>query len=98
MAAPKPEDILKIATELDPDFAPFVSRWDIDVGEDWTGDPAVHVVVVLKDATIRAAWKIRVPYREELFETLLERVPGYFPYVGFSAESEAINPEEPVRV
>ncbi len=98
MITPNPDAIRAFAANLDPRFAENVSRWDVVVGEDWTGEPAIFVTIVLKDATIHSAWKTRGPYREQLFESLLREMPGYYPFIDFSAESDAVNPEKPVPV
>ncbi len=97
MSRPTPLEIHDIAANLDPEFAKAVSRWEVSVGEDSTGDPAIFVTVVFRDTAIHDAWKSRISYRDELFETLIDTYPDYYPFVGFSAESEAINPEQPVR-
>ena len=98
MARPRAEDIREIAIALDPEFAEAVSRWDIRVGEDWRGEPGVFVTIVLRDDGARAVWPTRDGYRTRLLQALLEALPeDYFPFISFSAESIALNPEIPVR-
>jgi len=97
MVRPDSEEIRRLAIELGPEVADAVSRWEIRVGDDWLGEPAIFVTVVFKDSQIHRAWKIRRPFRERLHDALLQRFPEYYPFIGFSAESVAINPEEPAK-
>ena len=96
MSDPTAEQIRDFAIRLDPSFAEAVGRWEIAVGEDSYGKPGLFITIVLRDATIRTAWKARDAFRWRLFDALLAEVPGYYPFIGFSAESIAINPESPV--
>lgn len=97
MGRPDPEEIRRLAIELGPELADAVSRWEITVGLDWLGEPSIDMIVVFKDSDIRRVWKIRRPFQERLFRALLDRYPDYYPFIAFSAESVAINPEEPAR-
>ncbi len=97
MSRPTPLEIHEVAANLDPEFAKAVSRWEVSVGEDSTGDPAIFVTIVFRDAAIHAAWPGRAAFRDRLRDLLFDIAPGYYPFIGFSAESEAINPEQPVR-
>lgn len=97
VSAPDVAEIRTIAEGLDPAFATAVRRWDVEVREDSSGQPAVFVVIVLKDEAIRSVWKSRNAYRERLFDRLLALAPDYFPFIRFDAESEALDPAQPAR-
>lgn len=97
MARPNPDAIRDLVEGLDPGFAETVARWEIDIGEDWLGEPAVHVTIVFKDARIRDVWKSKDDYRKRLERALRNYLPEHYPFIVFSAESVALNPEEPAR-
>jgi len=93
MSHPDPEEIRKAAIEVDPEFAKAVARWEIEVGEDWRGEPAVFVVIVLRDADVARVWRTRDAFRRRLRERLFELLPEeYYPFITFSAESESLDP------
>jgi hypothetical protein len=97
MARPDPDAIRKLAIELDPELAKSVSRWEIEVGEDWLGEPAIHVAIVLKDEDIRRLWKSRDAFRDRLRDALREFAPDYYPFIRFDAESVSLGPTQPAR-
>jgi hypothetical protein len=97
MARPDPGAIRELAIGLDPELAESVSRWEIDVGEDWLGEPAIHVAIVLKDSEVRRVWRARDEFRNRLRDELRAFAPDYYPFIRFDAESVALNPEEPAR-
>lgn len=84
--------------KVDSDYARAVSRFDIEVTDDSTGDPAIFVTVVFKDTDLYGAWPKRDAYREKIQDHLFEEWPDRYPYVTFSAESVAIDPEVPALV
>jgi hypothetical protein len=92
---PTVDDVREIALSLDPGFNRVVSRWEIEVGEDWLGEPGIFVKIVLRDSDLHAIWKSRIAFRNSLRRRLLDLYPDYFPFITFSAESIAINPEQP---
>ncbi|MFN0093403.1 MAG: hypothetical protein ACKVVT_01320 [Dehalococcoidia bacterium] len=94
---PSADDVRAFSQSLDPAFAENVSRWDVRVGEDHWGDPAIFVTAVLKDSHAHRAWGTLRGFEQRLFRALLERHPEYFPFVLFSAESEALDPLVPVK-
>lgn len=93
MSRPSPEAVREAAIAVDPEFAKSVARWEIEVGEDWLGKPAVFVKVVLRDRSLASVWDSLLTRRRRLVEQLLAVLPdAYFPYVSFSAESVALYP------
>jgi hypothetical protein len=97
MVRPDVDAIRELAIDLDPELANAVARWEIEVGEDWLGGPAIHLTIVFKDSEIRRVWKSRGAYRERLRDELLAMAPEHYPFIRFSAESEALNPDQPVQ-
>jgi len=95
---PTVEQIRETAIAIDPKFAKAVARWDIEVGRDWQGDPGVFVIIVLKDSEAHRVWESRRDYKDRLRNRLWAMLPeGYFPYITYSAESVALDPEIPAR-
>ena len=68
-----------------PDFVVSVS---FQLSEDWSGDPAAMVLVLLKDREKpdRAYWDDLVPYDQALVRVV--RQSGFLPYLNFRMESE----------
>jgi hypothetical protein len=97
MPQPDVDEIREFAVRLDPDLAKAVSRWEIEVGEDWLGELAIHVAVVFKDSEIRRVWTKREAFRKRLREGLRALAPDCYPFVRFDAESVALDPEQPAR-
>ena len=95
MAEPTVKEVMREIAATDPDFEAGVSRFDVRVGEDSNGLPGIFIKVVLADKTIREYWPHRNAFKEALRRRLWKRFPDSFPFVWFSAESEAINPEVP---
>ncbi|MFN0145703.1 MAG: hypothetical protein ACKVT1_04275 [Dehalococcoidia bacterium] len=93
MTLPTPEAIRDELVRLDPERAADVSRWEVEIGEDSVGDPAVFVTVVYRDDRLYAAWKRRREYTGLIEAGLTALLPGRWPYVTLSAESVAIDPE-----
>lgn len=93
--SPAVNDVLDEIAQVDPDYAKAVKRFEVQVKEDSTGDPAIFVTIVLKSRGIRAAWPKREPFRETIEERLSKNWPERFPYVTFSAESVWIDPQAP---
>jgi len=83
---PTQEQVDRIAAALSPD----VVRIRLDVGRDWSDDPAVYFRVILSDAASRrdrlseVARRVRSRLDEEL--SLWES--DHIPYVKFRSESE----------
>ncbi|MFN0093604.1 MAG: hypothetical protein ACKVVT_02360 [Dehalococcoidia bacterium] len=85
------QELRKIAPP--PEFAGTVARWDVQIRDDWAGDPATEVTVIIKDADLRRAWPHRRKYGRSISEKLRELLPERFPYVWFQSESPDIDPE-----
>ena len=71
---------------------PAVDRLDIEVRPDSTGEPAVFVTVVFRDADLREGWLRRNDLRASIRARLVEFVPELWPFVWFSAQTAAANP------
>ena len=87
------ETVRQRLAAIDHPLRDAVARWEITIGTDDTGEPAIDVVVVLYDADIRRVWRQRNILRDLVRDRLREIAPERWPYVTFSAESEALNPE-----
>ena len=72
---------------------PAIDRLDIEVRPDSTGEPAVFVTVVFKDADLYDGWLRRNDLRARLRKRLVEFVPELWPFVDFSAQTVAADPE-----
>jgi hypothetical protein len=85
--------VREIVESYDPRITEAAARIDIRVGEDWRGEPAVFVDIVLKDSEAYYVWPKILDHNRELTNRLLEVLPEeYFPFVGFNAESVALDP------
>jgi hypothetical protein len=92
------DEIRERLIALDPVRAKDVSRWEIKIGEDSLGEPAVHVTVVYRDDRLYHAWPEQEKYRERLWDELVRLFPDRWPYVIASAESVDADPTvAPVR-
>jgi hypothetical protein len=89
------DTVRDVALSLDPDMTAAASRWDVRVGQDWMGNPAVFVTLVFRDDAIGKVWRRREDYRRALRDRLFELLPeDYYPFIGFSAESVALDPDK----
>ncbi len=88
-----PDDVQRALEAIPDELRNAVSRWEIAIDEDWSGDPATHVRVLFKDAELIRAWPQRNRYRDRIRETLWNLLPDRIPYVLFSGETQAANPE-----
>lgn len=93
MATITEDEIRAELIALDPERAADVSRWDVEIGEDSVGGPAVFVTVVYRDDRLYGAWPSHGEYRKRIEARLDEVAPERWPFVWFSAESVAIDPE-----
>ena len=68
-----------------PDFVASVS---LRLSEDWSGDPAAMILVLLKDREKpdRAYWDGLIPYDQALVRVV--RQSGFLPYLNFRMEAE----------
>ena len=78
-------------------FARDVVRIRFNLGEDWTGDPAVYIRVVLTDEAGKeehlydVAQRVRRKVRGEI---KVEEI-GLHPYISFRSQSETVQYEDP---
>jgi len=73
-------------------FARDVVRIRFNLGEDWTGDPAVYIRVVLTDAASKEEYLYDVAQRvrrEVRNEIKVEEI-GLHPYFSFRSQSETV--------
>ena len=89
MAWKTAEDIREALADISD---PAIDRLDIEVRPDSTGEPAVFVTVVFRDADLREAWFRRNDLRARIRARLVEFVPELWPFVWFSAQTVAANP------
>lgn len=88
-------EVQKIAKSLAPD----VVRIDVEVGEDWAGEPAAFAMVILDDA---ATVKERLhPTAERVHNALWDQIEpleewGVFLYTSFRSRSEQAKIDERV--
>lgn len=63
-------------------------RWQL--GSDWTGDPAVRILLLLRnDVTPGKVFGEQLrPYEQALYDAVLETGSGYIPYITVRTESE----------
>jgi hypothetical protein len=78
---------------IDQPIVTAVANWDVRLDEDWSGDPAVYVMVTFKDSEIRAVWHARNALRAEIERRAARLFPDRISYVRFSAESIAMDPD-----
>lgn len=88
------DDIRRRLADINDPLVGAVARWEVSFGVDDAGEPVVDVVIVLRDAELKRVWKRRGQLRQLVRARLQEDLPRRWPYVSFSAESEALNPEE----
>ena len=81
------QKIIELLTALDPKHE-TVSRWRVQHGEDWDGDPSTTVWVIVYDPEIPYA--VTSKLRERVKETIYEHVPmtERWVHVRFQAEPE----------
>jgi hypothetical protein len=92
MEAMTADEIRERLIALDQEKAKDVSRWEIKVGEDSLGEPAVFVTVVFRDDRAHAGWVSWTDYRHAIERRLRSLLPPYWPYVWPSAESVMTDP------
>jgi hypothetical protein len=82
------------------ELSDFVTDFAIKAGLDSSGDPAVWVWVITKDAPESEFLKQARQIRPQVQETLQEADIGRWPYIGFRSESEQheLEAEELTRV
>jgi len=94
-------EVEKAVDQVIKTLGPEVVRVRYNVGEDWTGDPALYFRVVLADSAVnvrdldsvgRVAERIRRPFFEQLQP--LERW-GLFPHFNFRTISEEDQLKDP---
>ena len=68
----------------------FVASVSFRLAEDWSGDPAVMILVLLKDhdKPDKVYWDSLMPYDQQLSQAVYQALPGYLPYLNFRMESE----------
>lgn len=68
----------------------FVASVSFRLAEDWSGDPAVMILVLLKDHAKpdKAYWDALVPFDQKLSQAVYQAQPDYLPYLTFRMESE----------
>ena len=79
-------------------LAPDVVRIRHDIGEDWSGDPAIHFRVILSDSA-SAPENLRNAMRRVTSQLEAEVKPyelGLIPYFSFRSESEQAELKEKV--
>jgi hypothetical protein len=79
-----------------PPEADAIARMDVSVREDSGGDPAVYATVVFHSSGARRAWPRRAEIERHVRDVLRRAVPDLWPYIGFSADDDALNPEAPI--
>jgi hypothetical protein len=80
------------------DLGPTVVRVNYNIGEDTTGDPAIHFRVVLTDNAARREVIGRTT--RSIMDTVTERLAplpkwGLFPYFSFRSQSEQATMNDP---
>ncbi len=73
-------------------LGPEVVRVRYNIGEDWTGDPALYLRIILadsvasnRDTLFKAAQRVRLAFREQLRP---QELWGLFPHTSFRSKSE----------
>jgi hypothetical protein len=97
IAASKQAQIDEVVAEAVKELGPMVVRVRHNVGEDWTGDPAIFFRVVLPDRECRGKRlnKATTRIRELLRDKFDSLELGRFAYFSFRSETEALEmPEE----
>jgi hypothetical protein len=97
IAASKQAQIDEAVAEAEKELGAAVVRLRYNVGEDWTGDPAIFFRVVLTDRECKgkrlnkATTRVRALLRDKLDALEL----GRFAYFSFRSQAEAVEmPEE----
>jgi len=90
LAISRQKEIAQIISEAEAELRPSVERIRWEIGQDWTGDWAIFLRVVLSDATVRRRnWLKKA---REVEARLREKIPadelGVFPYVNFRSQAE----------
>lgn len=70
----------------------FVLGLDYDLDTDWTGDPAAHIRVIIRDDADPESDEFQefvVQFDDRLFDAMREARSNRFPYAGFLPESDA---------
>ena len=94
---PSVVDVRDEIEQVDDAFVNAVKRLDVEVHDDWAGDPGIFVTIVLKSRGIRRAWPKKESYRDTIQERLFKRWPESYPCIDFSAESNWIDPSPEPR-
>ena len=86
----KESDIADAVQAAARDLAPEVVRIRYNIGEDWTGDPAIFFRVLLSDEASKEEGLLGVMERVEsrLVDELKPRDLGLFTYFNFRSKSE----------
>lgn len=76
--------------QVEAEFQPDVERIRYDIGEDWSGDPAINFRVVLSDdaSRIERLHKVADRVRERLEDAIQPYDMGLIPYASFRSHSE----------
>ena len=95
-AISREKEIAQIVSEAEAELRPNVERIRWEIGQDWTGDWAIFLRVVLSDATVRKRNWSKVAAKVET--RLLEKLPtdelGVLPYVHFRSQAETVEMPE----
>jgi hypothetical protein len=90
-----PEELSQELARIDDPAASAVAEWQVRVDNDWSGDPAIHVVIVLRDERVRDVWPGRESLRTKARDLLRQLAPERWPFIAFSAQSDSLDPEMP---
>jgi hypothetical protein len=74
-----------------------VKRWEVTVGEDWIGEPAVFATAVLEESRTRAIWHMIHDFEREAELIVRGIAPDRWPVVRVTADDLAFDPDPPVR-
>lgn len=79
------------------ELAPSVVHIRFDIGEDWSGDPAIFFRVLLSDEAVTSEnlRKVTAQVRKRLDEKIDFREIGLFSYFNFRSQSEQAKLLEP---
>jgi hypothetical protein len=89
-AISRKKEIAQIVSEAEAELRPKVERIRWDLGQDWTGDWAIFLRVVLSDAVVRKRnwFKIAQQAEAHLREKLPSDELGVIPYFNFRSQAE----------
>jgi hypothetical protein len=95
-AISRKKEIAQIVSEAEAELRPKVERIRWDIGQDWTGDWAIFLRVVLSDAVVRKRNWFKIASQAEA--RILEKLPtdelGVIPYVHFRSQAETVEMPE----